>query len=118
MAITKKEWTFSDICKESNARSRCLIPHNNGKEIIGISWLDYPNKKAKRQRLIALSKSVGGKVLVQPSNCTISLRAFSTLKDIFNKYRSMGGQPPASFKDEMIAEGLAYGIKYVDFPKK
>lgn len=119
MAITKKEWTIGDILRgEADINSRRLIPQNNGKEVVGFSWLDYPSKQAKTQRVLALSKSVGGKVLVQPRNCTISLRAFSSLKEIFNKYRSQGGQPPAGFKDEMIAEGLEHGIHYIDFPNK
>ena len=119
MAATKKEWTISDILLgESDAHSRRSIPQNTGREQVGCNWLWYPSNKNQQQRLLALSKPVGGKVLVQPRNCTISLRAFATLKDIFNKYRVATGKPPASFKDEMIAEGLEHGIKYVDFPDK
>ena len=119
MAITKKEWTIGDILRgEADINSRRLIPQNNGKEQVGFNWLWYPSNKDKQIRVLALSKSIGGKVLVQPRNCTISLRAFATLKDIYNKYRSATGKPPETFKDEMIAEGLENGIKYVDFPDK
>lgn len=117
--ITKKEWTISDILLgESDVKQRRIVKTTNKNVVAGFSWVDYPSTKNKTQRLLALSKSVGGKVLVQPRNCTVSLRAFSNLKEIFNKYRSQTGQPPAGFKDEMIAEGLANGIKYVDFPAK
>lgn len=98
MGITKKEWTIGDILLgEADIKSRRLIPQNTGKEVLGFSWLWYPSNQVKQVRVLALSKAISGKVLVQPRNCTVSLRAFSNLKEIFNKYRSASGQPPASF---------------------
>lgn len=85
---------LGDILKhESDRMSRQVVPAPKGTKMGDL--VDYPPRKKK---LVALSDEQGGKVLVQPHNCTINL-----------DYVNLGSVKA----DTLIKDGDGFGIKYI-----